>query len=81
MLAQKYYNAPATTKGARMETAMDNEIKGKFSPLEVFNIGRAAQFEGYTDLSCYIRETTLKRVREIERKQQEETREKSTAEH
>lgn len=46
-----------------META--NEIKGRFSPLEVFSIGQAAHAEGYRELTSYIRDTMMRRVREV----------------
>ena len=51
-----------------MDAICDKEIKGKFSPLEVFSIGRAAQVEGYTELSSYIRDTMLRRAYEVTRK-------------
>ena len=52
-----------------META--NEIKGRFSPLEVFSIGQAAHAEGYRELTSYIRDTMLKRVYEVNSKERE----------
>ena len=50
-----------------METATENEIKGRFSPLELFSIGQAAHAEGYRELTSYIRDTMLKRVYEVTR--------------
>lgn len=52
-----------------METATANEIKGRFSPLELFSIGQAAHAEGYRELTSYIRDTMLKRVYEVTHKE------------
>lgn len=54
-----------------METAIGNEIKGRFTPLEVFGIGQAAHAEGYRELTSYIRDTMLKRVYEVNSKERE----------
>lgn len=55
-----------------METATANEIKGRFSPLELFSIGQAAHAEGYSELTSYIRDTMLKRVYEVNSKEREQ---------
>lgn len=55
-----------------METAMANEIKGRFTPQEVFSIGQAAHAEGYREMTSYIRDTMLKRVYEVNSKEREQ---------
>lgn len=55
-----------------METAMQNEIKGRFTPQEVFSIGQAAHAEGYREMTSYIRDTMLKRVYEVNSKEREQ---------
>ena len=55
-----------------METATENEIKGRFSPQELFSIGQAAHAEGYREMTSYIRDTMLKRVYEVNSKEREQ---------